>query len=246
MVAHGRSRQFCAYPTRRLQKTYARHLVRLRKTGEGVTDKDGAVHNECMVPADGPDSATSRHAVNLWGETTLYVGILIWSLPITLQIEFMKISRGLERSIAFSRRGQRLFPPQLSPVSGQQGVRLSTIACHPHPRNTIQILTPLSTPLVLTMLHPHPCRLNHGCLLARVTPREASCPRRCLHNLGFHPNQFPKSHHLHLSERSHLPRQNQGLQLRSRKPKKMSKFGRTNDHWRIPSLRVFRKDFLNF
>ena len=29
-------------------------------------NENGAVHNECLVPADGPDGTTSEHAVNLW------------------------------------------------------------------------------------------------------------------------------------------------------------------------------------
>ena len=56
--------------TCRLQKTYAKHLGRLRGTGEGVSgvNEDGAILNECPVPADGPDRTTSESAVNLWSE----------------------------------------------------------------------------------------------------------------------------------------------------------------------------------
>ena len=60
----------CAH---RLQKTYAKHLARLRGTGEGVggVNEGGTVHNECLVPADGPDGTTPEHAVNLWGKCVL-------------------------------------------------------------------------------------------------------------------------------------------------------------------------------
>ena len=59
--------------THRLQKTYGKHLARLRGTGEGVNgvSENGAVLNECPVPVDGPDGMTSEHAMNLWGECTL-------------------------------------------------------------------------------------------------------------------------------------------------------------------------------
>ena len=54
----------------RLQKTYAKHLARLRGTGEGVGDvnEGGAINNECLAPADGPDRTTPEHAMNLWSE----------------------------------------------------------------------------------------------------------------------------------------------------------------------------------
>lgn len=59
-----------SFHVHRLQKTYAKHLATLRGTGEGVgsVNEDGAVFNECLVPADGPDGATPEHAVNLWSE----------------------------------------------------------------------------------------------------------------------------------------------------------------------------------
>ena len=57
----------------RLQKTYGKYLARLRGTGEGVggVNADGEIHNECLVPADGPDKTTSEYAVNLWSEYAL-------------------------------------------------------------------------------------------------------------------------------------------------------------------------------
>jgi len=63
----------------RLQKTYAKHLARLRGTGEGVgsVNEDGAVLNECPVPVDGPDGTTSEHAANLWSECTLGMRIAL-------------------------------------------------------------------------------------------------------------------------------------------------------------------------
>lgn len=199
-----------------------------------------------MVPADGPDGATPRNAVNLWGETISCVGILIQSLRIMLQRKFIKNSHGLECSIASSHPGQTLFLLQLSPVLDQQGVRSSTTTCRPHPRNRIQISTLLSMPSVLTLLDLHPHHLNNGCPLTRITLQEVSHPRRCLHNLEFHPDRFSKPHHPLLSKRSCLPRQNRNLQRCLKKQKKMSKFGRTNGRWRTPSLRAFRKDFMDF
>lgn len=66
--------------THRLQKAYTKHLARLRGTGEGVgsVNEGGAIHNECLVPADGPDGATPEHAVNLWSE--FIVGMQIISI----------------------------------------------------------------------------------------------------------------------------------------------------------------------
>ena len=64
-IPHERSAQ-------RLQKTYSKHLARLRRTGEGVggVGEGGLVYSECLVPADGPDTTTPQHTVNLWSEWT--------------------------------------------------------------------------------------------------------------------------------------------------------------------------------
>ncbi|KAF9787449.1 hypothetical protein BJ322DRAFT_723306 [Thelephora terrestris] len=53
-----------------LQKTYAKYLARLRRTGEGVSrvNEGGAVHNDCPISADGPDETTPEYAMNLWEE----------------------------------------------------------------------------------------------------------------------------------------------------------------------------------
>lgn len=58
---------------RRLLKTYSKHLAWLRKTREGVGSEDepGVIHNECLIPADGPDQTTPEYAVNIWSEFIL-------------------------------------------------------------------------------------------------------------------------------------------------------------------------------
>lgn len=181
---------------RRLQKMYSKHLARLRRTGEGVggVGEGGPVHNECLVPADGPDRTTPQHTVNLWSECTLSTGQHEFNI---LQTRSIKNFHGLRYFTAFFHPDQTLSLLRLLLVLGQLGERPFTITLRHHLRVVILISTLRYTPLALAM--PHPCsRHNHP--LAWHVLHRISHPRHCLCSPVFHPNfhhfhsQLPKPH----------------------------------------------------